>query len=98
MSNYYLQLYSRDLSPIDQTDKAPYDEIPCQPLLLERLAAIGAIEPKDGVLSWEDIERVKKILRLRNFFGVNLSGATIIVELLDKLEAMEEAFGQQTTN
>ena len=98
MNNYYLQLYRRDIGPIDQTDKSDWDEIPCQPLLLERLAAIGAIEPKDGVLSWEDIERVKKILRLRNFFGVNLSGATIIVELLDKLEVMEEAFGQQTTD
>lgn len=98
MNNYYLQLYRRDKSPIDRTEKTVWDEIPCQPLLLERLIAIGAIEPKDGVLSLENVERVKKILRLRNFFGVNLSGATIIVELLDKLEAMEEAFGQQTTD
>jgi len=98
MKEYYLQLYRRDLEPTDQTDKAPADEMLYQPLLLERLTAIGAIEPKGGTLSWEEVERVNKILRLRNFFGVNLSGATIIVELLDKLEAMEEAARRKTTD
>ena len=98
MNNYYLQLYRRDSNPKDLTYKASENEMPYQPLLLERLAAIGAIEPIDGRLSWEDVERVDKILRLRSFFGVNLSGATIIVELLDKLEAMEEEIKKQTTD
>jgi len=98
MSNFYLQLYRRDSSPNEMTYKASENEMPYQPLLLERLAAIGAIEPIDGRLSWEDVERVDKILRLRSFFGVNLSGATIIVELLDKLEAMEEEIRKQASD
>jgi MerR family transcriptional regulator, heat shock protein HspR len=97
MNNYYLQLYRRDSSPKDLTYKESANEMPYQPILLERLAAIGAIELIDGRLSWEDVERVDKILRLREFFGVNLSGATIIIELLDKLEAMEEEIKKQTT-
>lgn len=53
------------------------------------MTAIGIIEPKDRMLSLQEVERVDKILRLRQSLGVNLSGAAIIVELLDKLEAME---------
>jgi len=64
--------------------------LPFQPLLLERMAAIGIIEPKNGMLSLEEVERVNKILRLRHSLGVNLSGAAIIIELLDRLEAMEK--------
>jgi MerR family transcriptional regulator, heat shock protein HspR len=78
------------MNNLPQTDKASTHQIPYQPLVLERLTSIGAIEPIGGMLTWEDVERVDKILRLRNFFGVNLTGATIIVELMDRLETLEE--------
>ena len=95
MRKYYLRLYHRDIIPVEQKYMASADYLPYQPLLLERLVTIGAIEPTGGMLSWEEVERVNKILRLRSFFGVNLTGAAIIVELMDKLEAMEEEIKRQ---
>lgn len=94
MKKYYLKLYHRDIIPVDQKYIVSSDYLPYQPLFLERLVAIGAIEPIGGLLSWEEVERVNKILRLRSFFGVNLTGAAIIVELMDRLEALEEAVKQ----
>jgi MerR family transcriptional regulator, heat shock protein HspR len=87
---YYLQVYSGPWDSWNQEGRILLDDLPFEPLLLERLAALGIIEPKDGMLSPEEVERVNKILRLRQSLGVNLSGATIIIELLDRLEAMEE--------
>ena len=63
--------------------------------MLEILVTLGEIESKGEMLSWEEVERVNKILRLRRFFGVNLTGAAIIVELMDKLKALEAEVKQQ---
>jgi MerR family transcriptional regulator/heat shock protein HspR len=92
---YYLQLYSPGWDPSHLESHVLIDDLPFQPLLLERMAAIGIIEPKDRMLSQGEIERVDKILRLRHSLGVNLSGAAIIVELLDRLEAMEKEIERQ---
>lgn len=89
MRKYYLQLYRHDCDPWAREGQVLVDDLPFQPLLLERMTAIGIIEPKDRMLSLQEVERVDKILRLRQSLGVNLSGAAIIVELLEKLEAME---------
>ena len=63
--------------------------------MLEILVTLGEIESKGEMLSWEEVERVNKILRLRSFFGVNLTGSAIIVELMDKLKALEAEVKQQ---
>ena len=90
MKKYYLQFYRHDWDLWNQDGKVLIDDLPFQSLLLERMTAIGIIEPKDRMLSLEEVERVNKILRLRYSLGVNLSGAAIIIELLDRLETMEK--------
>ncbi len=95
MNNYYLQIYRYNPDPEKQDHPFLMDDLPFQPVLLESLAAIGIIEPKNRMLSQKDVEKVYKIQRLRNFLGVNLSGAAVIIELLDKLEAMEDELERQ---
>ena len=89
MTHYALQAYHhvRDL-PCEE-DWILMVTLPFPPSLIERLSAIGAIELKGGMLTSEDAERVERILRLRRSLGVNLSGAAIIVELMDRLEKRE---------
>lgn len=41
------------------------------------------------MLTSEGAEKVGRILRLRRSLGVNLSGAAIITELIDRLEKRE---------
>jgi len=91
VKKYYLQMYCHEGILWDQESRVLMDDLPFQPLLLERMEAIGIIEPKDRMLTLEEVEKVGKILRLRNSLGVNLSGSAIIIELLDRLEAMEAA-------
>jgi len=90
MRKYYLQIVYQDLVPENQTPRILIDDLPFQPLMLERLAALGVIEPKDSSLTSEEVDKVSQILRIRQSFGVNISGAAIIVDLLDRMEEREE--------
>jgi MerR family transcriptional regulator/heat shock protein HspR len=58
------------------------------PELLERFASLGVVVLKDGRIHRDDIRRLKRLIRLRNRLGVNLSGAAIILDLLDKIEEL----------
>jgi MerR family transcriptional regulator/heat shock protein HspR len=95
MRKYYLQIYHQDGDSQSEAKWAGIDDLPYQPLLIERMAAIGIIEPKDKMLSAQDIERVNRILRIRNVLGVNLSGAAIIIELMDRMEDLEEEINRR---
>ena len=87
MKNYYLQFSHQDWIRID--------DLQVPPLLLERMADLGIVEPQSNRLSLEEAEKVKRILRIRSSLGVNLSGAAIIVELLERLELIEQQIDQR---
>lgn len=89
MTRYALQVYHCGNDLACEEDWVLTVSLPFSPLLLERLSAIGAIELKGGMLTSEDAEKVGRILRLRRSLGVNLPGAAIIAELMDRLEEKE---------
>jgi MerR family transcriptional regulator, heat shock protein HspR len=60
--------------------------------LVEELAELGVIqaEPAAGrVFSCEVTLRVGRFVRLQRDLGVNREGAAVILELLDRIEALE---------
>ena len=65
------------------------------PELIERLLRIGLIDPVEGdvggeVLFHADvIPLVRRILRLRNHLGVNYAGIGVILELMARIESLE---------
>ena len=95
MKKYYLQIYQSSEKPLFRRERVMIDELPYQTLIMERLSALGAIEIEDKMLPVDQIERIAKILRLRQSLGVNLSAAAIICELLDRLEEMEKEIERQ---
>ena len=90
MKKYYLQIYQSSEEAMFERERVRIDELPYQTLILERLSALGVIDIEEKMLPAYQIERVAKILRLRQSLGVNLSGAAIICELLDRLDEMEK--------
>ena len=95
MRKYYLQIVQSAEEPNLNCDKVMIDELPYQPLMMKRLSALGIIDIEDSKLSVDQIDRVAKILRLRHSLGVNLSGAAIICDLLDRLDEMEAEIERQ---
>jgi MerR family transcriptional regulator, heat shock protein HspR len=60
------------------------------PDLLAIYEEMGIIELEDDSIRFEDLLRLQKILRLKRNCGVNTVGATIIVDLLEKIEMMQD--------
>jgi len=95
LKKYYLQIYQGPGESASECDRILIEELPYQTLIIERLSALGVIDIEEGMLSVDQIDRIAKILRLRHSLGVNLSGAAIICELMDRLDEMEKEIERQ---
>lgn len=95
MKKYYMQVYKRPEAPPTMCDMVMLDKLPYAAPMMERLSALGVIDIRDSMLPVDQIDRVAKILRLRQSLGVNLAGVVIICDLLDRLESIEEEMRRQ---
>jgi DNA-binding transcriptional MerR regulator len=62
------------------------------PARLARLVRLGLVEPTGpggSEFTAATAARLRRMLRLRDHLGVNLVGAAIIVDLLERLERLE---------
>jgi hypothetical protein len=62
------------------------------PAGLARLVRLGLVEPLapgSGEFGAREAARLRRMLRLRADLGVNLAGAAVIVDLLERLERLE---------
>ena len=60
------------------------------PDLLAIYEEMGIIEVKEKRIHFEELQRLHKILRLKRNCGVNTIGASIIVDLLERIETMQD--------
>lgn len=58
--------------------------------MVQALAELGIVEIRHGLIPLKDVYRLEKLLRLRRGLGINLPGATIILDLLERIERLEE--------
>jgi hypothetical protein len=56
---------------------------------IEQLVGLGVIEPSGRGFACEVTLRVRRFVRLQRDLGVNFEGAAVIVDLLDRIEALE---------
>lgn len=59
------------------------------PDYLKALAELGIITLHNDYISTGELRKVKRLLRLKSMLGVNTAGAAIIIDLLDRIEALE---------
>jgi MerR family transcriptional regulator, heat shock protein HspR len=65
------------------------------PQTLRMYERLGLVQParigtKNRMYSEEDIERLRQIHRLTQDMGVNLAGVEVILDLLEKMQKMQE--------
>lgn len=70
-------------------ERLAISQLDIQPELLQLYHDIGIIEINEGCIPVSQLRRLHKAIRLNTALGVNLSGAAIILDLLDKLEKLQ---------
>ncbi|MDD2443264.1 MAG: chaperone modulator CbpM [Desulfotomaculaceae bacterium] len=90
MTKYYLQIYQHTLATGDDEAWVDLESLGIHPDLAQRLAEFGIVEIFRGHVRANQAERLLKLLRLRSNLGVNLHGAAIILDLLDRIEALQD--------
>jgi hypothetical protein len=67
------------------------------PLLVERFVALGLVDPLEGESNQfppEATLRLQRALRLRRDLGLSYNGAALVLDLLDRIEALERRLDQ----
>jgi DNA-binding transcriptional MerR regulator len=63
------------------------------PALVERLVELGLVTPirQDGAMLFDPstVSRLRTIARLRQTLGINLAGISVILDLVDKIRALQ---------
>lgn len=90
MNNFYMEIYRHSL-PADEEDLwVSIDSLDVHPDIIQALADLGIVEVRRGYMPAGHVYRVGKILRLRRGLGINLPGAAVILDLLERVEMLEE--------
>ena len=62
------------------------------PALIRRMVAVGAIDPSEGYEDFFEpgvILRAQRMFRLRRDLGITFDAASLVVDLLDRIERLE---------
>ncbi len=70
-------------------DYVHVSELDIHPEMLNILSELGVLNIEEDWVDIRSLRRLNKIMRLQNFLGVNLKGAIIITDLLERIESLE---------
>lgn len=94
MRKYYIQYYCHQLSPGEEEPRVDPGTLGVHPEIIQKLVEYGIVETGDRDLTVDQALRVLKVMRLRRNLGVNLPGAAIILELLERIEQLQAELRQ----
>lgn len=82
---YEVELWEKDDYPWIEAKKL---NLPRE--LIHKLDDVGIIELKKGQVRSDQIHRIFKALRLQRTLGINLPATAVVMELLDRMDEMQE--------
>lgn len=72
----------------------PISRLQIHPQIVDILVELGVLEIVDEQVNQTSLQRLNKIMRLKDSLGVNLNGAILIADLLDRIDELEEQVRQ----
>jgi len=90
LKKYYLQIYRHTLSAGNEDEWVDINSLEVHPDLAQQLAELGILEIQGECIPSCQVARIQKLIRLRSNFGVNLHGAAIIIDLLERVEMLQD--------
>ncbi|MGI6469099.1 MAG: hypothetical protein GXZ09_07405 [Syntrophomonadaceae bacterium] len=74
----------------DEGEAMPLSQIDIHPDFLQLLAELGIVEIKNQCIDFCCLTRISRIMRIRRRLGVSINAAAIIVDLLERIESLED--------
>lgn len=90
MKEYYLQIYHHTLRSGEEHEWIHLSELEIHPDILAQLVELGVVEISKEQVPAYQVASIHKILRLRGAMGVNIPGAVIILDLLERIESLQD--------
>lgn len=90
VKKYYLQVYHHSLSTGPEREWIDISSLEIHPELAERLAELGILEIRENRIQACQASRVQKLIHLHSSLGVNLHAAAIIMDLLERIEILQD--------
>ena len=98
MSQFYMQIYSHFIADTEENAYAETADLGIHPDIIYQLAEFGVIELHQGRVPIRQIPRLRKLLHLRQTVGINLNGAAIVMDLLERIEELEDTIENLKNN
>jgi MerR family transcriptional regulator/heat shock protein HspR len=86
----YLQVFRHTLSRENEEAWVNIESLGVHPEIVVRLAELGIVEVYRGHMPAHHVRRLQKAMRLRSSLGVNLPGTAVILDLLDRMEMLQD--------
>jgi MerR family transcriptional regulator/heat shock protein HspR len=87
---YYIQIYRHTLPIAGESEWVDLNSLEIHPDFARMLEEWGIVEIRGSHVHVRQVARLQKLLRLRRKLGVNLPGAAIIVDLLERIETLQD--------
>ncbi len=71
-------------------EQMPLADLGIHPGLLAILEELGILESGTETIDSREARRLYRMMRLKEMLGVNLAGAAIIMDLLERIEELED--------
>ena len=87
---YYIQIYRHTLPTAEDSERVELESLEIHPDIVQQLVEWGIVEIRGSHVHFRQAVRLQKLMRLRRKLGVNLPGAAIIVDLLERIETLQD--------
>lgn len=74
----------------NQYEQMPLVDLGIHPGLLTIFQELGIVEAGVETIDTREAGRIYRMMRLKEMLGVNLNGAAIIIDLLERIEELED--------
>lgn len=87
---YYLQVYHHTLSTGTEGEWVDIGKLEIHPEIAERLSELGIVDIRENHILASQAARVQKLMRLRGSLGVSMHATAIIMDLLERIEELQD--------
>ena len=90
MEKYSLEVFCFETEICEESEWIEIEKLGISSDIIKRMSELGIIEIRNNRIGTHQLNRIFKALRLKKSLGINLAGASVILDLLDRMDQLEQ--------